>query len=145
MIKYIPTTKDHFANIVVKPIFEGTSYDDVLPLLLGAESHMFLTMIDGKGMPLAIFGGRIMWSGVLNAFSVISVHVHENPIEFHKSVLGLIELVAGTGKFRRIQITVNNEYDAGLKWARSLGFEFEGLMRKWGRNGKDHALFARYF
>lgn len=44
---------------------------------------------------------------------------------------------------QRIQMNVQLDFEPGHRWARALGFQVEGIMRKYGLNGKDHVLYAR--
>lgn len=44
---------------------------------------------------------------------------------------------------RRIETVVREEFAAGHIWARLLGFESEGVMRRWGADGLDYRLYAR--
>ena len=43
---------------------------------------------------------------------------------------------------RRIEATVLAGFDAGERWARMLGFEYEGTLRCYDPLGRDHQLFA---
>jgi len=43
----------------------------------------------------------------------------------------------------RIETVVREDMPANHFWARRLGFESEGLMRRWGPEGKDYRLYAR--
>lgn len=45
--------------------------------------------------------------------------------------------------FRRIEATVRYEFVAGRRWAECLGFQREGLMRRFGEDGADYWLYAR--
>jgi len=46
-------------------------------------------------------------------------------------------------KLHRLEMAVTASWDQGLKWAKSLKFEREGLMKKWSHDKVDHVLFAR--
>ena len=44
----------------------------------------------------------------------------------------------------RVEAAVRCDYAAGHRWATRLGFELEApVMRKWGPDGADYALYAR--
>lgn len=43
----------------------------------------------------------------------------------------------------RVETTVDDSFDAGHRWARMLGFNAEGLMRKFGPDGSDYQMYAR--
>lgn len=44
---------------------------------------------------------------------------------------------------RRIETSVRADFAAGCRWAALMGFENEGLMRKYGFDGSDHFRYAR--
>jgi hypothetical protein len=44
---------------------------------------------------------------------------------------------------RRIETTVDCDFAGGVIWAVRLGFHCEGRMRMFGRDRRDHFLFAR--
>jgi RimJ/RimL family protein N-acetyltransferase len=46
---------------------------------------------------------------------------------------------------RRIQMTVRADFPRGLRFAEFLGFEKEGIMKSYGKDGADYILFARVF
>ena len=47
------------------------------------------------------------------------------------------------GGYRRVQITIEHGQDDLIGWMHFLGFQIEGIMRKYGRDGADHYLCAR--
>lgn len=46
-------------------------------------------------------------------------------------------------RFHRLEMTVNTDFPQGSKWAKMLGFEFEGLLKKYDPWGNDHIMYAR--
>ena len=44
---------------------------------------------------------------------------------------------------RRIETSVRAGFEEGCRWMGILGFEHEGLMRKFGADGSDHIRYAR--
>ena len=44
--------------------------------------------------------------------------------------------------FKRVEFTIRADWPEGLKWGDALGFEREGLLRKWDGED-DHVLFAK--
>ena len=44
---------------------------------------------------------------------------------------------------RRLEICVDINHDAALRWAQFLGFEHEGVARSYGLNGEDNYRMAR--
>lgn len=46
-------------------------------------------------------------------------------------------------KITRIEATVEAGFSPGCRWLEILGFEYEGLMKKYGPSGDDHLRYAR--
>ncbi len=46
-------------------------------------------------------------------------------------------------KLRRVHTTIRADFPTAEKWIKILGFEKEGLMRKFGPEGEDHFLFSK--
>lgn len=44
---------------------------------------------------------------------------------------------------RRMETTVRVDFRPGHRWAKALGFEYEGVMRRYGPDGTDHALYGQ--
>ena len=40
-------------------------------------------------------------------------------------------------------MTIRQSFSAGVKWARILGFEPEGVMRAYDENGDNYILYVR--
>lgn len=98
-------------------------------------------LLDGR--PIAVIGVVKLWDGVAEAWSVTSDEVRRVPLSFHKVVSGLIKAVERHLGIRRIQMSVDENYSEGHRWAEALGFKREGLMLKYGPIGENHFLYAR--
>ena len=46
-------------------------------------------------------------------------------------------------KLRRIEASSEVDFAPGCRWLELLGFQSEGIMRKYGPNGEDHMRYAR--
>jgi hypothetical protein len=46
---------------------------------------------------------------------------------------------------RRLEVTVRQEFRPGHLFARHLGLQYEGLLRKFDPYGHDHVLYARVY
>lgn len=92
---------------------------------------------------LGIFGGYYITKGCLQAWAILSEDITKYPIAFHKAVLKLINNSLYKLDNHRIQFSVKSDYDKGIKWALSLGFNIEGIMQKYGPDKSDYVLMAR--
>lgn len=100
------------------------------------------TIMDGDN-PLAILGIINHRPGFGEAWSITSEDVKKKPIAFHKAVLSLMSYFETYLSICRLQIDVKESFSEGIRWAESLGFECEGLMKHYDVDGSNHYLYAR--
>lgn len=130
MIKIVPARQHHLDAIRPR---------EPKPMDLSMEAITFLH----NDEPIAIVGWYLISPGVLQVWSLISDGVSQCPIAFHKSVRLLIEHGFERFELRRMQMSVRLGFGPGWKWAKALGFNCEGVMKKYGTDGSDYWLFAR--
>ena len=97
------------------------------------------TVMDGSEV-LACLGLAEQWPTRAQAWTILSNNLTGRRFaKFHAMVMrGL-----GMQSYTRIEMTVDHEFEQGHRWAKLLGFEWEGLMRKYNPNGMDCDLYAR--
>ncbi|MFK0377844.1 GNAT family acetyltransferase [Pandoraea sp. NPDC090278] len=92
---------------------------------------------DGK--PVACGGVAEQWPGRAEAWTLLSDDALRTFRHVHRVAQGVI----AEAPWNRIEMKVDARHDAGVRWAKRLGFECEGLMRKYTTDGRDIFLFAR--
>lgn len=101
----------------------------------------FTGFIDDK--VVAVSGVYVLHKGVAEAYAFLDPEVRKVPFGIHRAVKrGLLTLQA-KHQFHRIQMNVEHGFLAGYRWAESLGFEQEGVMRQYGSDKKTFTRFAR--
>lgn len=102
----------------------------------------FTGLIGGRVVGCA--GVRPMWAGVGEAWAVFSLEALGRPVSlFRAAARGLAAMEDRQG-LRRIQATCHADHDAGARFLRALGFEREGLLRRYGLRGEgNYWLYAR--
>ncbi len=135
MIDIIPYEPIHLTQIKLKDIFSGecvhTIKDEAVTLLY-------------RGEPIAIFGWPVIHPGVACIWGLVSELVRECPIAFHKACLNILSNLFKELKLHRLHMTVKDGYSEGMDWAEAIGFQYEGTMKKYGPDGSDYCIFARY-
>ena len=76
------------------------------------------------------------WIG--QAWAVLSKDAGKHMIWINRAVKRFMEMQ----DLKRIEATVDEGFFAGCRWARILGFEYEGPMRGFGPNGETHLRFG---
>ncbi len=131
VIDYKP---EHLENISPKAVHSGE-----VPRTVTTQA---VTVMDGD-KPVAIFGGFLFVPGVVHLWGLISDDAKQKPLAFHRIVSDLLDYYGKTSQTRRIQMDVKADFEEGQKWAKALGFEYEGTMKRYGVNGDDFHLYAR--
>ena len=89
----------------------------------------------------AFSAGIVESLGVGTVWVLTTPLVEKYPLWFSKAVRNMLNAGTDLYKLERVQATVLKENKKAIKWIEFLGFEREGLMRKYV--GGDHYLYAR--
>ena len=89
----------------------------------------------------AFSAGIVDSLGVGTVWVLTTPLVEKYPLWFSKAVRNMLNAGTDLYKLERVQATVLKENKKAVKWIEFLGFEREGLMRKYV--GGDHYLYAR--
>lgn len=93
---------------------------------------------DGKTV-LGVMGAVPTLPGVCEVFVLASEAQQHHPVTFAKSVRK--ELYTLKEKYRRIQ-AVSRDDDFHSRWLSWLGFEREGVLKKYGLHGEDMVMWG---
>ena len=91
----------------------------------------------------AFSAGIVESLGVGTIWAITTPLVEKYPIWFTKASINMLNAGKDLYKLQRIQATVLKENKRAVKWIEFLGFQREGLMRKYV--GGDHYLYSRIF
>lgn len=134
MVEVVDYKPEHLEKIALKSCHEGERPNEI--------RGNALTLL-GRGVPLAIFGWYFICPGVVQVWGLVSDEAAKAKKSFHNTVKLLISFAFERHPILRMQISVRTSYQTGWKWAKSLGFECEGVMKKYGPGGTDCWLFAK--
>ena len=98
--------------------------------------------IDAK--PEVIFGLIPLWDGVSQAWMIASDTARFKPLALTRMAKYFFDIAEISERLHRTQITVKTSDKRAEKWALHLGFVNEGVMHKYGPDGSDHYIMARY-
>jgi hypothetical protein len=96
------------------------------------------TILDGD-IPIMCAGVAEMWTGRYAAWAWLSKDAGRKMVALTR----IVDDYLNTRPYRRIEAYVDDRFDAGHRWARMLQFEHEGLMRSFGAQGQDMAMYSR--
>lgn len=140
--EYIP---EHARYILAHGINEGapeTTYqfgshaDHV-----GVKDQSFTLKINGEAV--ACGGILPMWHGVGEGWVLASHKIHGHTISIPRIIYDILDELMDKHGYWRIQGATLANWKQGLRFARFLGFEKEGLMKRYGPGGEDYVRHAR--
>lgn len=112
-----------------------------------SEMHPAILLFGPDGKPILLTGLILFWSGVAENWCMVIDR--EAMLKYSKYVvkdmLEMIDQAKNAFSLHRIQCIVDAENERDIRWASFYGFEKEGLMRKYGHDGKDFIRMARVF
>jgi RimJ/RimL family protein N-acetyltransferase len=91
--------------------------------------------------PLGAIGFAIRWRGHAAVWALIAERGLHNPVN-GMLVTAMAHRMLDDAGYERIECHVEEGWERAHRWVRTLGFESEGLMRKF-RDGRDYRLYAR--
>lgn len=96
-----------------------------------------------EGHLVAAGGVHFYWPGVGEAWTFMTSSLHKYRFSVHKHVYRLLNDIINRHKLYRVQAVINASHQAALDWIEALGFEKEGLMKKYGPDGQDYYMYGR--
>ena len=90
-----------------------------------------------------ICGVYRLWDKVGEAWFMMSKYAYDMPISAAKYSSLLLDHVQEDNNLQRIQASVHADDKQAIRYVEWLGFENEGLMKKFGPDGSDYYRFAR--
>ena len=107
------------------------------------DNLAFTGMIDGK--PIFAAGMKIIWNGVAEGWVLATKDTLDHPLLVARAIKKGFAKTAKENNINRVQTAIRADYTIGLKFAKWLGLEEEGLMKKFGFDGSDQYMYARLF
>ena len=135
----------------IRPYTHNDVYDIDLDYHFGAESRAGLLShhniigftVEDSGTVLAVGGVHVMWFGAGEGWVLVSPEALAVPTSFARYTKRAFDSILQETELRRVQASIHIDDDRAYKFARWLGFEDEGVMRKYGVDGDDYYRMAR--
>lgn len=94
-----------------------------------------------KGAPIACAGMVLLWPGVAEAWTTLSDWAKHHPIWLVKTLRRELKVQMINMELRRAQMHVEDTPEL-CRWARAMGFQYEGTLRKYTPDGKTLHVYA---
>jgi len=106
-----------------------------------AEKGVAYTLMNGN--PVFCCGAVELWDGMAEAWFITGKDAVKHPVSIMKTTMFLIADTIGKLNLHRLQATIEADNETAVRFVEGLAFKREGLMRKFGPDGKDYYLYAR--
>jgi hypothetical protein len=95
------------------------------------------------GKPAAVFGCIPLWDGVAECWLVTGTNLPEIARPFHRVTKIMFDMFMSELNLVRLQVTIHQLNVNAVKWIKTLYFNEEGVLRKYGPDQEDFFMFAR--
>lgn len=144
MINVRPATREDINNAALDPMpIFGNDSDLKSGCLHCLEYGRLYALEDIDGNLCGVMGGYLIWGGVASVGALFTPHLTKYRVASIRAVKGVIEMVGADLSLHRMEMAVDADYRTGHRWAKALGFEPEGILKKYGPNKADHVMYGR--
>jgi len=113
--------------------------DEILRIM---EGFSFNYCVFKNEMPVGAFGVVPVTDKRGMAWALLAGNLGCDMLFVYKNMKALLD---NQKTFSRIEMTADSSFIPAVKFAEMLGFQKEGLLRKYGLDGSDHYMFARCY
>lgn len=96
-----------------------------------------------EGHLIAAGGVHFYWPGVGEAWTFMTSYLHKYRFSIHKHTARALDIIMNENSLYRVQAVVDASHKAAVSWIETLGFYREGLMKKYGPDGRDYYMYGR--
>ena len=143
----VPYRKEHGDQI----INEGLNYE-LLKIDASYEElridhsrpGMSFTLL-GDGTPIVCGGIIPLWNGVCEGWIIGGKRIFQTKIKAARLIKKRTDLLCLNNNVSRLQTAVKAGFKEGYRFAKFLGLQDEGLMKKYGPDGSDYYRMAKIY
>ena len=94
-----------------------------------------------------IFSGGIipLWDGVAEGWVIASKRIYDHKIKSVSSIKKRLDLLCNNNNIWRVQTSVKENFEVGIRFAEWLGLKKEGLMLKYGPDKTNYYRMAKIY
>ena len=119
-----------------------TAHTDFATYMDFLQSYGARTFLE-NGHIIGCAGVALLWEGVGEGWFMGSERMQKNRYSVIRYVRKMLFKHQENGPLRRIHANVRADWPEALRFAEFLGFTKEGLLRKFGPDGKDYYVLGR--
>jgi len=104
----------------------------------------FMRTLEVDGQVAAVLGLRVRWAGVGDCWAVVGNSARGHGLWLTRTCRSLLNQFSFELGLHRVGISVKATQAENLRWAKRLGFEFEGVEALAGPEGEDLIRMVRW-
>lgn len=136
----VPFQGRHLLKIAVQEHQRAALEKLTADAMRAVESPHAATLLDDLGEPLVCCGAVQLWSERAYVWTFLSEKINARNF---RAVHSWGRLFLADLPFRRIEASVDVDFEPGHRWLRSFGFKCEAaLMEAYDPMGRTHSLYA---
>lgn len=142
MTKIVPFEIEHFDRMDLKPGIWAKRSDRAMIEAYG-KAGWSVSLLDDE---LIIACGGVAcaaWKGFGEFWLIPSIYVPHYPKAVYSAARCFIQSAIDNMDLYRVQATIGEDDAVSVRWIERLGFEREGLMKKFGPGRENKYLYAR--
>lgn len=116
---------------------------DVMTMLEHQARHGHAITAILHGRPVACFGAVHIWNGVEEMWCFIEERGRKYPKTLTRAAIAYRDFRVLSKNLHRLQIVVRCNDLRAVRWGCAIGFEIEGLMKKYGPDQADFFMMSR--
>jgi hypothetical protein len=142
---WVPFQPGHVAvmNVQAQNFQTISKAMDVMTMLehQAKYGHAITAILHGR--PVACFGAVRIWKGVEEMWCFIEERGRQYPKTLTRAAIAFRDFRVISGNLHRLQIIVRCNDLRAVRWGLGIGFEIEGLMKKYGPDEADFFMMSR--
>jgi hypothetical protein len=144
-IYFLPFVPEHFEHLDIdQPEVTVLAKGDALKYMVAQQASMGTAVTAFLyGRPIAVFGVVYIWNGVGEMWSMFDNQARTFHVTMVRGGRIFTDIAMRYLHLHRLQITVRTDDNRALRYAKSIGFETESTMRKFGPDKVDYLLMTR--
>ena len=120
---------------------DAKSYEDKIDFTVPAMAFTLL----GNDKPIVSGGVYPLWTGVAEGWVISSRRIFDFSLSAAKAIKKRTDYICINNGIWRLQTAVRADYETGIRFAKWLGLQKEGLMKKYGPDGSNYYRMAKFY
>ena len=149
MVKYEITSfdKSHVDEILTfgmnDKLLENDTSNEEGRIDVGIPGLSFTLWADNN---IVLCGGITpMWDGVAEGWVIASKRIYDHKIKSVSAIKKRLDLLCTNNNIWRVQTSVKEDFEVGIRFAEWLGLKKEGLMLKYGPDKTNYYRMAKIY